>query len=244
MMVDEVLAVGDATFAQKCADALPAAAQRGPDDPARHARHGEPAVALRPRDPDRGRGHRPRRRSCRGREPLPPDQLLRPRPGGARERGRCARARRPSRIADVWLENSEGERTRDFEHGSPIHVVAEIEAKQEIDRPEIRLRDPRQRRRPVFAASRQPTRLERHSLEPGDRVRFTSEDRRTRCAPGSYAISCGSGAERAETWSIRRPGVAELVVWGRAATRRTSSSTGPGSSRRQRRHDPVEASRE
>ena len=39
------------------------------------------------------------------------------------------------RIADIRLENSEGERSEEFEHGSPIHVVAEIEANQELDRP-------------------------------------------------------------------------------------------------------------
>ena len=112
LMVDEVLAVGDASFAQKCADALPAAARRGPDDPSRHPRHGEPAVALRPRDPDRGRGHRPRRRPCRRGERYLQINFTGPEPGGPASTD-GARAGAAGRIADVWLENSEGERSRD-----------------------------------------------------------------------------------------------------------------------------------
>ena len=49
LLIDEVLAVGDAAFQQKCFDVLHQAARRGPHDPARHARHGPGPALLRPR---------------------------------------------------------------------------------------------------------------------------------------------------------------------------------------------------
>ena len=41
MLVDEVLAVGDASFAQKCMDVFREKRARGQDDRARHPRHGD-----------------------------------------------------------------------------------------------------------------------------------------------------------------------------------------------------------
>ena len=42
MLIDEVLAVGDAAFAQKCMDVFHEKRERGQDDRARHPRHGAP----------------------------------------------------------------------------------------------------------------------------------------------------------------------------------------------------------
>ena len=80
MLIDEVLAVGDASFAQKCVDIFHADARRGQDDRPRHPRHGEPADALRPGDPDRGRGDRARAATPEDvGATLPPAQLRRQR---------------------------------------------------------------------------------------------------------------------------------------------------------------------
>ena len=54
-LIDEVLAVGDAAFQQKCFDAFGAPAPGGEDDRARHPRHGRGAEPLRPGDAARGR---------------------------------------------------------------------------------------------------------------------------------------------------------------------------------------------
>ncbi len=124
-----------------------------------------------------------------------------------------ARPAAASRIADVWLENSDGERTRDFDHGSPIHLVAQIEVKDEIEQPgfgfEIRASD----RARVFAVLRQPIQGSNGKLEPGERVRVRATIENP-LAPDSYAINCSlwRGAEE-ELVDVRHP-AAELVVKG------------------------------
>ena len=116
MLVDEVLAVGDASFAQKCMDVFRAEAQRGPHARARDPRHGDRAELLRSGDAHpRRRAPLPRRRRGGGASLLPPELRRRPRrtgrrPGGvpdvnvridrglARERrGRARRERRAGR---------------------------------------------------------------------------------------------------------------------------------------------------
>ena len=50
MLIDEVLAVGDAAFAQKCVDVFRERRKPRQDGRARHPRHGRRAELLRPRD--------------------------------------------------------------------------------------------------------------------------------------------------------------------------------------------------
>jgi ABC-2 type transport system ATP-binding protein len=118
-----------------------------------------------------------------------------------------------SRIADVWLENSEGERVREFEHGSPIQLVAVIDANGEIDRPVFSFEICASDRARVFAVVRHPIRGPTGKLEPGDRVRVRAKIENP-LAPDSYAINCslwqGAGPDLVE---LRRP-AAELIVWG------------------------------
>ena len=65
LLIDEVLAVGDAAFQQKCYDVLHQAKRERPHDPARDARHGPGPALLRPRDAARARRARPDRRAER-----------------------------------------------------------------------------------------------------------------------------------------------------------------------------------
>ena len=67
LLIDEVLAVGDAAFQQKCFDVFQQHAGRGQDDPVRHPRHGRRAALLRPRDAARARPRGADRRARRGR---------------------------------------------------------------------------------------------------------------------------------------------------------------------------------
>ena len=55
LLIDEVLAVGDAAFQQKCFDEFNRLRDERRDDPLRHARHGRRAAVLRPRDAARAR---------------------------------------------------------------------------------------------------------------------------------------------------------------------------------------------
>ena len=55
LLIDEVLAVGDAAFQQKCFEQFEQLKRDGPDDRARHARHVRRRALLRPRDADRPR---------------------------------------------------------------------------------------------------------------------------------------------------------------------------------------------
>ena len=66
LLIDEVLAVGDAAFQQKCADVFHGMNARGQDDRPRHPRHGRGRDLLRPGDADRRR-RRPRGSATRPR---------------------------------------------------------------------------------------------------------------------------------------------------------------------------------
>ena len=66
LLIDEVLAVGDAAFQQKCYDEFHRLRDGGPDDPARHPRHVGGQPLLRPRAAARARrGRGDRRRPTR-----------------------------------------------------------------------------------------------------------------------------------------------------------------------------------
>ena len=207
LMVDEVLAVGDASFAQKCADEFQRLHNEGRTillvthsmeslrSLCNHAILIEDGVINLDGDPA-DVANRYLQINFKGPGQAPPQSA----DGAGGEAGR---------IAEVWLEDSEGERSKGFQHGSPIHVVAVIEAKQAISRPTFGFDIRTKGNVPVFAAGRQFA----DSLEPGDRVTFRATVPNP-LRPGSYAISCGltQSGSRPVHW---RPGVAELVVWGR-----------------------------
>jgi ABC-2 type transport system ATP-binding protein len=208
MMVDEVLAVGDVSFAQKCSDTfqrlhnegrtiiLVTHAMESLRSLCDHAILIEDGVIDLDGDPA-DVANRYLQINFTDRRPGPT-----PSADGA---GGVA-----GRIAEVWLENSEGERSRGFEHGSPIHLVAVIEAKQEIDRPGFGFEIRSSAGVPVFASGSQQL---ADSLEPGDRVTFRATVANP-LKPDSYVISCGLAQTGSKPvhW---RPRVAELVVWGR-----------------------------
>jgi ABC-2 type transport system ATP-binding protein len=211
MLVDEVLAVGDASFNRKCIETLQRLRAEGRTIVlVTHAMESlqslcdrailiEDGVIDVDGDPE-GVARRYLELNFSG-----PERAA----AASTDGGRAA----ASRIADVWLENSEGERVREFEHGSPIHLVAVIEANGKMDRPEFGFEICASDRARVFAAMRQPIRGPSGKLEPGDRVRITAKIENP-LAPDSYAINCslwrGTGPDLVE---FRRP-AAELVVWG------------------------------
>jgi ABC-2 type transport system ATP-binding protein len=208
MMVDEVLAVGDVSFAQRCSDTFQRLHNEGRTiilvthamESLRalcdHAILIEDGVIDLDGDPA-DVANRYLQINFTDRRPGPT-----PSADGA---GGVA-----GRIAEVWLENSEGERSSGFQHGSPIHLVAVIEAKQEIDRPGFGFEIRSSAGVPVFATGSQEL---ADSLKPGDRVTFRATVANP-LKPDSYVISCG--LVQAGTRPVHgRPRVAELVVWGR-----------------------------
>jgi ABC-2 type transport system ATP-binding protein len=208
LMVDEVLAVGDASFAQKCADAfqrlhnegrtilLVTHAMESLRSLCDHAILIEDGVIDLDGDPA-DVANRYLQINFKG-------------PGQAGPHSADGAGGVAGRITGVWLENSEGERSMGFQHGSPIHVVAVVEAKQEIDRPSFGFDIRSSGGVPVFASGSQQL---ADSLKPGDRLTFRATVANP-LRPGSYVISCGlaQAGARPVHW---RPRVAELVVWGR-----------------------------
>jgi ABC-2 type transport system ATP-binding protein len=215
MLIDEVLAVGDASFAQKCLDALQGFRDEGrtilfvSHDTESLRRLCDRAILIEDGvidlagDPD-AVAHRYLEVNFAG--------TAEPSVAG----GDGAGATKPGTIADVWLEDSEGERPRGFEHGSPLHLVAVIEARDEIDRPgfgfEICSTDGTR----VFATPVPPLSVggPNDRLEAGERITVRATVANP-LIPGSYAINCslsqhGNGFDVVH---LREPAV-ELVVWG------------------------------
>jgi ABC-2 type transport system ATP-binding protein len=212
MLIDEVLAVGDARFARKCVDTLKQLREEGRTILfVTHAMESlkslcdrailiEDGVIDLAGDP----------------EEVAERYLELNFAGPARAASMSAdgtRAATASSIADVWLEGSDGERTRDFEHGSPIHLVAEIEAKEEIEHPGFGFEICASDRARVFAVVGRPIRGANGKLERGERVRIRARIENP-LAPDSYVINCSLWrGDRPDLVEFRHP-AAELVVRG------------------------------
>ena len=109
LLVDEVLAVGDAAFQQKCFDVFTGMRDEGrtivfvTHDMGALNRFCHRALLL-----ERG-STGPPRRAARGRRPLPGDQL-RARPGGGAARRGARAGDGEARVLEAWIEDERGER--------------------------------------------------------------------------------------------------------------------------------------
>jgi len=133
MLIDEVLAVGDAAFAQKCADVF--VEMRESDktvvlvthDMAAVEKYCDRAMLIQDGrirmtgDPEDIAKEYMRINFNHGSEGLAPNVL---------EDEEMA-----ARVVDAWIESADGERTKEVEAGAPIRVRVELEAKQDIERP-------------------------------------------------------------------------------------------------------------
>jgi ABC-2 type transport system ATP-binding protein len=209
LMVDEVLAVGDASFAQKCTDEFDRLHDEGRTillvthsmeslrSLCDHAILIEDGVVELDGDPaDVANRYLEINLTGRGAAPAASADGA----GGA-----------AGRIAEFWLENSEGERLGGFKHRESIHLVAVIEAKQEIDRPRFGFQLSSANGASLFAAPHQQL---ADRLAPGDRVTFRATVANP-LAAGTYVINCRlSGGEARVPIDWRRP-AAKFVIWGR-----------------------------
>jgi ABC-type polysaccharide/polyol phosphate transport system ATPase subunit len=212
MLIDEVLAVGDASFAQKCMDTLRRLRREGRtillvthdvmslESFCDRAILIENGVIDTAGEPDEI-GRRYLKLNFAG-----PARLIPMARDGAE-------ATPPARIVDAWLENPDGERPRGFEHGTPIHLTAVIEATEAIDHPGFGFDVCTNDGTRIFAVVREPIGGRDNRLEPGERVRFRARISNP-LTPGSYVVNCslwrGTGLELID---VSRP-AAELIVWG------------------------------
>ena len=229
LLIDEVLAVGDAAFQQKCFDVFNRLRDEGKTilfvthDMARGA------ALLRPRDAARAR--RGRRRSASPSEvggPLHRAEL-RPRAG---DDGRAAA--RTSRSGDGTRARSSrpGSRTStasahdDAAPGPAVHVprARAVRATTSTTRPSRSLFE-NEHHQPLFATS---TRVDRGAstgqLRGGRRGRLLGHVRERRSRPGASTRRRGSSPRRGTDVMDRRPRMASVVVTG-SARRPAASST-------------------
>ena len=126
LLIDEVLAVGDAAFQQKCYDVLRPGAARRAHDPARDPRHGPGPALLRPRAAARAR--------TAGRRSATPSEVARRytqlnfAPRGHRRTAAGAGARRSAptgapRSVDAWVAGRRGHAHRRARAGPPLRAV-------------------------------------------------------------------------------------------------------------------------
>jgi ABC-2 type transport system ATP-binding protein len=197
LLIDEVLAVGDASFQQKCADVFHEI--RDSDRTVVFVTHDMNAVeqychrAMLLHDGlvkavgDAGEVARSYLR-------LNFEQA----PGGEADLGGIADVT----LADVWLENSAGERMTNLEQGSEVRFCAELEAHREVEGASVGFGF-------VNADGVQVTGFglglpegAPNRLEPGQRVRIGGP-LENRLAPGRYVVKC---------WIHRNHNIADLVL--------------------------------
>lgn len=186
MLIDEVLAVGDASFAQKCMDVFRAKREAGRtivlvthdmgtvqsfcdralvlhDGEMRHLGDSEEAALEYYRLNFGGEG------------PNRPQQ-----PGGVPDVN--------ARLVDAWLENPAGERVENVEQGEPIGFHALFEARRELADPGFAFHFHNEEGAPVFGFNRtlgeQATRV-----AAGERVRLSGTIDNP-LLPGRYFVNC------------------------------------------------------
>jgi ABC-2 type transport system ATP-binding protein len=212
MLVDEVLAVGDAAFAQKCIDSFQAMRSEGrtilfvSHDMESMRRLCDEAILIHEGrivtagDPDEVARHYFQLNFAEAggkvKEPAPLDTGV-----------------LPGKIIDAWISNDAGQRNpKGFEHGEPIHIGADLVANRAISEPifsfEICTKDGTR----VFAAPLEP--FSESDLTPGERVQYRATVANP-LAPGSYVIHCVFSRNNhvLDIVDLRRP-ITEIVVWG------------------------------
>jgi ABC-2 type transport system ATP-binding protein len=93
-----------------------------------------------------------------------------------------------ARIEEVWLESSDGERHGTFAHGDPMRLRARVRVHQRLQDPIFSVVFVNEKLDGVFAASSMIDQPETGSYEPGDSAEF-AVDFENAFAPGRYYVS-------------------------------------------------------
>ena len=218
MLVDEVLAVGDASFAQKCMDVF------------REKRDAGRTLVLVTHDMATVQGFCDRAMLLHDGEQRylgdPEEAALRYfrlNFGGAGEHEGPAVGGVPDvnvRLVDAWLENGRGERVENVEQGEPIGLGVVFEARHPLDNPVFGFHFLDADGVTVFGFNKTLD-GEQDRLEPGQRVRISGRIDNP-LVPGRYFVSCWISRNRAQgdlALHVIRP--LDFVVFG--------TRPGPGS---------------
>ena len=139
LLVDEVLAVGDAAFQQKCFEQFQALKDAGQHDRLRHPRHVGGRALLRPRDAARAR-RAASRSATRATSPARYNQLNFGRIVHADVEGERHGRPGAAEIVRAWFEDSELQAPDgDRRTGEFCHVCVEVTFNEDMQRPDLRL---------------------------------------------------------------------------------------------------------
>ncbi len=212
LLIDEVLAVGDAAFQQKCADVFHEMRDSGRTlvlvthdmqavehycdramllDHGRIEKIGDPAEVA--------------RRYLRLNFARAPDE-------GDEDFGRSADVR----LTDAWLEGPDGDRIATIEHGQPLRFTAELEATREISRPTFGFMITNADGVDVFGfgVALDEEQWPDDRLRPGERVRVTARIDNELLA-ARYFIRCWVHRDHSYTNLVLfSPHVLDFVVYG------------------------------
>ncbi len=193
MLIDEVLAVGDASFAQKCMDVF------------REKRRAGKTIVLVTHDMATVQGFCDRAMVIHDGELQfcgdPEEAALRyyrlnfggegdaaPRAGGVPDVN--------ARLVDAWLEDTSGQRVENVEQDEPIGFNVVFEARRDLEAPVFAFHFVNADGQPLFGFNRT---LEdgRERLEAGDVVRISGTIE-NRLLPGRYGVTCWISRNRAQ----------------------------------------------
>jgi ABC-type polysaccharide/polyol phosphate transport system ATPase subunit len=184
MLVDEVLAVGDASFAQKCMDVFRAKREAGrtivlvTHDMAAVQSLCDRAMLL--HDGERQYIGDPEETALR---------YYRLNFGGPEQtNGGGGVPDVNVRVADAWLENEAGERVENVEQGEPIGLGVVFEARHDLEAPVFGFHFVNADGAPVFGFNRTLER-EPDRVEAGRRVRISGRIENP-LLPGRYSVAC------------------------------------------------------
>jgi ABC-type polysaccharide/polyol phosphate transport system ATPase subunit len=212
MLVDEVLAVGDASFAEKCLEVLRERRRRGK------------TLVLVTHDMvtvqefcDRAMLLHDGRQSFLGDPESAVLRYYRLNFGGE-DPGRAAAAGGPAvSLVDVWLEDAEGRRIENALHGQPFRLGMIVQAAERLRAPAFAFQVLNVDDVPVFSFG---TSLDDRDEEPialpqGGRVKVMAEIE-NRLVPGRYAVLCSISRSRTRgDDAMREVRVTDFLVKGR-----------------------------
>jgi ABC-2 type transport system ATP-binding protein len=211
MLVDEVLAVGDASFAQKCMDVF------------REKRKAGRTLVLVTHDMGTVQGFCDRAMLIHDGEQLylgdPEETATRyfrlNFPGAQGLNGGAPDS--AVRLVDAWLENATGERTAHLSYGEPFGLCLVVEARDELTDPIVGFQVLNVDGAPIFGFGKavarddeQPVRIAR-----GQRLRI-SGSLENPLVPGRYSLSCSISRARTQgDVALKVPQLIEFAVHGR-----------------------------